>query len=142
MHVGADARLGRILAEDEAAAAEWARHQKLRHDPRVTRVGSFLRKTSLDEIPQLFNVLKGEMSLVGPRPITDAEVTRYGSDRDLYCRFKPGITGLWQVSGRSEICYHQRVALDTWYVKNWTLLRDVQILLRTIPALLRRKGAV
>jgi undecaprenyl-phosphate galactose phosphotransferase len=138
----ADAVLQRILATDPRARAEWHRTHKLRDDPRVTRIGLFLRQTSLDELPQLLNVLRGEMSLVGPRPIVDAEICRYGHDIVYYYEAKPGITGLWQVSGRSNTSYDDRVKLDVWYVRNWTLWHDIAILLKTIPAVLFKRGAV
>lgn len=130
-----------LLAADPNAAAEWAATQKLRHDPRVTRIGLFLRRSSLDELPQLFNVLRGEMSLVGPRPIVQAEVARYGQYIEQYYATKPGITGLWQVSGRSDMSYDHRVRLDAWYVRNWTLWHDIAILARTIPAVFLQRGA-
>ncbi len=141
MVTDAEARLKKLLAEDPEAAAEWARDQKLRCDPRITPVGAFLRKTSLDELPQLFNVLKGEMSIVGPRPIVLGEVARYGEFFEDYARVNPGITGLWQVSGRSDTTYAERVALDRRYAQTWTVLGDVMIILKTIPAVLLKKGA-
>ncbi len=134
--------LAGLLSTDPAAAAEWAATRKLRRDPRVTWIGRVLRQTSLDELPQLFNVLRLEMSLVGPRPIVRAEVPRYGDDIHHYYAARPGLTGLWQVSGRSDTGYTQRVQLDTWYVKNWSLWQDIAILARTVPAVLKRKGAV
>jgi UDP-galactose-lipid carrier transferase len=137
----ADNVLRRVLASDTAAAAEWAATQKLRRDPRITTVGRFLRRSSLDELPQLFNVLRGEMSLVGPRPIVQAEVARYGSDIEHYYAAKPGLTGLWQVSGRSDMSYARRVQLDVWYVRNWTLWHDIAILFKTIPAVFLQRGA-
>lgn len=142
MVTDADAVLRRVLAHDPEAAAEWEDAQKLRDDPRVTRIGRFLRKTSLDELPQLLNVLRLEMSLVGPRPIVRAEVPRYGDDIAFYYETRPGVTGLWQVSGRSDTGYDQRVQLDTWYVKNWTLWHDLAILAKTVPAVLQRRGAI
>jgi Undecaprenyl-phosphate galactose phosphotransferase WbaP len=141
MHVEGDAILKTLLEKDPQAAAEWARDQKLRNDPRVTAVGAFLRKTSLDELPQLINVIRGEMSLVGPRPVTYSEVLRYGEDAEYYLSAKPGITGLWQVSGRNETTYVRRVQLDAWYVKNWSLWQDIAILFKTVPAVLLRRGA-
>lgn len=138
----ADDVLRRILVQDLAAALEWKATHKLRDDPRVTPIGRFLRRTSLDELPQLFNVLRLEMSLVGPRPIVQSEVVRYGEDFVSYCETRPGVTGLWQVSGRSDTSYDQRVQLDTWYVKNWTLWHDVAILAKTVPAVLQGRGAV
>lgn len=134
--------LNRVLAADPEAAGEWTATQKLRNDPRITRVGQFLRKSSLDELPQLFNVLRGEMSLVGPRPIVHAEVARYAGEIDYYYETKPGITGLWQVSGRSDTSYERRVRLDVWYVRNWTLWHDIAILMKTIPAVFLRRGAI
>jgi undecaprenyl-phosphate galactose phosphotransferase len=142
MVVGAEQKLQALLGSDPAAAAEWAETQKLTTDPRVTGIGAVLRRTSLDELPQLLNVLHGDMSLVGPRPITDAEVERYADDIASYIAVRPGVTGLWQVSGRSETTYARRIQLDVRYVKSWSLLQDVSILLRTIPAVLLRRGAV
>lgn len=141
MALDAEARLQSLLANDPAAAAEWAADHKLRNDPRVTPLGAFLRKTSLDELPQLFNVIKGEMSLVGPRPIVDAEIVRYGRRFSDYCKVKPGITGLWQVSGRNDVSYRTRVALDTVYAKHKSGRLDLWILVATIPAVLARKGS-
>jgi Undecaprenyl-phosphate galactose phosphotransferase WbaP len=141
MVTDSDRVLDQLLATDTAAAAEWAATQKLRDDPRVTRLGRFLRRSSLDELPQLFNVLRGEMSLVGPRPIVQAEVARYGDEIEYYYETKPGLTGLWQVSGRSDTSYQRRVRLDVWYVRNWTLWHDVAILLKTIPAVFLQRGA-
>ena len=142
MAVDAEHQLQTLLASDPAAAREWAETQKLTSDPRVTGIGAVLRRTSLDELPQLLNVLRGEMSLVGPRPIIDDEVERYAADIATYCAVRPGLTGLWQVSGRSQTSYARRVQLDVSYVRNWSLLRDLSILLKTIPAVLLRRGAV
>ena len=133
--------LDELLGRDEEARAEWEQFRKLRNDPRVTRVGAFLRKTSLDELPQLFNVLRGDMSLVGPRPITREELAWYGRFRSLYVATRPGLTGLWQVSGRSEIHYRRRAAIDGWYIKNKNFLLDLGILLRTVKVVLLGKGA-
>ncbi len=141
MVVDSGAVLNRLLQENPAAAEEWARTHKLRHDPRVTWIGRLLRKTSLDELPQLLNVLRLDMSLVGPRPIVSLEIPKYGEDIAYYYETRPGITGLWQVSGRSDTTYGQRVRLDTWYVKNWTLWKDLEILCRTIPAVISGRGA-
>jgi len=138
---GADAVLEELLARDPAARTEWDTTQKLRDDPRVTPLGRFLRTFSLDELPQLMNVLKGEMSLVGPRPVTQAEAARFGAEVAFYHEVKPGITGLWQVSGRNELDYAERTKLNSWYAKNWSLWLDVVILLRTLPAVLGRRGA-
>jgi len=141
MVTDADSVLQRVLAEDPVAAREWEATQKLRNDPRITAVGRFLRRSSLDELPQLLNVLRGEMSLVGPRPIVKAEIARYGENIDYYYEAKPGLTGLWQVSGRNDTSYERRVRLDVWYVRNWTLWHDVAILLKTIPAVFLQRGA-
>lgn len=142
MRTDSAAVLQHVLLTDPAQAAEWAATQKLRNDPRITRVGRVLRATSLDELPQLFNVLRLEMSLVGPRPIVDDEVSHYGADIAYYDQARPGLTGLWQVSGRSDVDYPRRVQLDVSYVRNWTLWHDFAILYRTLPAVLRRTGAV
>ena len=141
MVMNADEALKRVLESDPAAAAEWARDFKLRQDPRITAIGCFLRRTSLDELPQLINVLKGEMSLVGPRPIIAAEMVRYGDDIRYYLEARPGLTGLWQVSGRNDSGYAKRVQLDAWYVKNWSLWHDITILLKTVRVLLTKEGA-
>jgi undecaprenyl-phosphate galactose phosphotransferase len=141
MVVDADTTLRRAIQQDRDLAAEWASTQKLSNDPRITPIGRFLRRSSLDELPQLLNVLRGEMSLVGPRPIVQAEVARYASDIEHYYAAKPGLTGLWQVSGRSDISYTRRVKLDVWYVRNWTLWHDVAILFKTIPAVFLQRGA-
>ena len=137
----ADQVLRELLHQDPQLRAEWMRDQKLRHDPRVTAIGRFLRRTSLDELPQLWNVLKGEMSLVGPRPVVHDEWERYGRRLHHYLAAKPGVTGLWQVMGRSDSCYRRRVALDSYYVKKRSLLLDVIILLRTVKVVLRGRGA-
>lgn len=134
-------RLTQILATDSQAAAEWARDQKLRNDPRVTPLGQILRKTSLDELPQLANVLVGHMSLVGPRPIVANEVSRYGRYFADYCQVKPGITGLWQVSGRNDVSYRRRVALDTVYSRSRSVGFDLIILGRTVPAVFSGRGS-
>lgn len=129
------------LAANPAAQAEWDETHKLTNDPRVTPLGLVLRKTSLDELPQLVNVLLGEMSLVGPRPIVQAEVERYGSAFATCFSVTPGVTGLWQVSGRSDCSYAERVALDLDYATHWGLGRDIAIMLRTIPAVLAQRGS-
>ncbi|MEC5342066.1 undecaprenyl-phosphate galactose phosphotransferase WbaP [Brenneria populi] len=133
--------LQQLLASDPEARAEWDKDFKLKNDPRITRVGHFIRKTSLDELPQLFNVLKGEMSLVGPRPVIEKELERYAGDVDYYLMAKPGMTGLWQVSGRSDVDYDTRVYFDAWYVKNWSLWNDIAILFKTINVVIKRDGA-
>jgi lipopolysaccharide/colanic/teichoic acid biosynthesis glycosyltransferase len=129
------------LAKHPLARAEWNKTHKLREDPRITRLGVFLRRYSLDELPQLWNVLMGQMSLVGPRPIVAAEVEKYGSCFDCYCKVKPGLTGLWQVSGRSTLTYDARVGLDCNYVEHWSLTKDFVILLKTFSSVVNQDGA-
>ena len=141
MYRDADARLKKLLASDPRVSEEWARHFKLDKDPRITPLGRFLRKTSLDEIPQLFNVIFGDMALIGPRPIVEGEVTYYGNSYKIFSSVKPGVTGLWQVSGRSNTDYAQRVALDTYYVLNWSPWMDLWILVRTVYAVFLMRGA-
>jgi Undecaprenyl-phosphate galactose phosphotransferase WbaP len=141
MHTNAEQLLDEYLHGDSNLRAEWEQNFKLRHDPRVTRVGRFLRKTSLDELPQLWNVLRGEMSLVGPRPIVDAEIPKYGTVYEMYQRIKPGISGLWQVSGRSDTNYTERVKLDAYYVQNWSVWFDIVILARTVRSVILGQGA-
>lgn len=142
MVINGDEVLERHLRADPEAAREWAETRKLRNDPRVTSIGRFLRRTSLDELPQLINVLRGEMSCVGPRPIVEAELSKYGEGAREYLAARPGITGLWQISGRSNLDYDDRVRLDVLYVRQWSLLLDLVILLRTIPAVLKTGDAV
>ena len=141
MYMDADQMLTRQLDSDSALKAQWEQRCKLEFDARVTPLGAFLRKTSLDELPQFWNVLKGEMALIGPRPIVPDEVRYYGRDYRIFSSVKPGITGLWQVSGRSDLDYQERVALDVFYVSNWSFWLDYYIFLRTIPAVLLGKGA-
>lgn len=136
-----DHLLADLLASSAEAREEWGRDFKLKADPRVTPFGQFLRRTSLDELPQLWNVLKGEMSLVGPRPVINAELERYGNQVDFYLEAKPGVTGLWQISGRNDVTYETRVDLDVWYVKNWSLFNDIVILFRTFKVVLHKTGA-
>ncbi|MDR3324659.1 MAG: undecaprenyl-phosphate galactose phosphotransferase WbaP [Spirochaetaceae bacterium] len=137
----ADARLRELLARDPQARKEWEESAKIKNDPRITGFGKFLRKTSLDEFPQLINVLKGEMSLVGPRPIVDAEIDKYGEDFARIFSVKPGISGLWQVSGRSETNYADRVSFDTYYMQNWSVWLDLWVLHKTISVVVAGKGA-
>lgn len=141
MYADADARLEKILAEDPEAAAEWKANFKLSHDPRITPLGNILRKTSIDELPQLFNVFSGDMSLVGPRPIVRDEVSYYGEDYKLFASVPPGVTGLWQASGRSDTNYERRVALDVHYVLNWSPWMDIWIIIKTAISVLAMKGA-
>ena len=137
----AEEHLKTLLETFPALREQWNRDRKLKHDPRVTRLGAFLRRTSLDELPQLFNVLRGEMSLVGPRPVVPEELQRYGRRKSYYLTAKPGITGLWQVSGRSNIKYSRRVGMDLLYVRHWSFGFDCSILYRTAGVVLARQGA-
>jgi len=141
MVIDAQDRLDRLLAESPEARTEWQIQQKLRNDPRITGVGRFLRATSLDELPQFINVLLGQMSVVGPRPIVDSEIAKYSSDFGAYASVKPGVTGLWQVRGRSETSYGERVEFDVQYVNNMSLALDMQIILKTISVVLNGRGA-
>jgi Undecaprenyl-phosphate galactose phosphotransferase WbaP len=133
--------LDSLLDSDKQIKTQWEKEFKLKNDPRVTKIGKFLRKTSLDELPQLFNVLNGEMSIVGPRPIIKDEVVKYKEDIYYYYLVRPGITGLWQISGRNDIDYPSRVRLDVWYVKNWSMWHDFVIILRTFVVVLKKSGA-
>jgi Undecaprenyl-phosphate galactose phosphotransferase WbaP len=133
--------LEEYLARHPEARAEWNTTHKLRYDPRVTPFGNFLRRFSMDELPQVWNVLNGQMSLVGPRPIVAAEVEKYGDCFSCYCRVKPGMTGLWQISGRSQVTYEERVALDCKYVNEWSLWHDISILLKTVRCVVNSNGA-
>lgn len=141
MRVDAEAMLADLLAADPAARAEWEADRKLRNDPRVSRLGGLVRKLSLDELPQLVNILRGEMSVVGPRPIVQAEIPRYGAHFLDYIAVKPGLTGLWQVSGRNDVSYGERVQLDRIYRRKACFLLDLAIVLRTVPAVLRGSGS-
>lgn len=143
MYSDADQRLNEILASDPEKKAEWEKTFKLKQDPRVTPIGAFLRKTSLDELPQFWNVLKGDLSIVGPRPVVKAELNKYfGVKAYKILSVRPGITGVWQVSGRSNIeCYQQRIKLDESYVDNQSFLLDLKIIAKTIPAIMTSKGA-
>ena len=141
MRLNGDAILSRHLAENPAAMAEWTQSRKLKDDPRVTVIGHVLRKTSLDELPQLINILRGEMSLVGPRPIVEAEVEKYGDAAAAYFAVRPGLTGAWQISGRSDTTYAERVRLDRDYVASRSFTGDIVIILRTVPAVFLVKGS-
>ncbi len=141
MVTDADEVLQRHIDAHPALALEWRLSHKLRSDPRVTRVGRLLRKTSLDELPQLWNVLRGDMSMVGPRPIVEAEIPKYGASFALYSQVLPGLTGLWQVSGRNDTTYRERVELDSRYIRNWTPTADLAVLLRTVRVVLGGRGA-
>lgn len=142
MSVNSEHLLNSFLDTDPRARQEWQQFQKISEDPRITKFGRFIRRTSLDELPQFWNVLKGDMSLVGPRPVTSAEKERYGAYWSAYCHVRPGLTGAWQVSGRSNVSYEARVKLDYEYVKNWSLLRDLQILTKTVRVVLVQDGSM
>lgn len=142
MRTNGDEILAAHLAANPEAEREWLDTQKLTDDPRVTRIGAFLRKSSLDELPQLWNVLLGEMSLIGPRPIVRSELDKYGKDRRFYLLVRPGISGLWQVSGRSNTTYERRVELDRLYLENWSYAQELAILVKTPLAVLKSEGAV
>jgi exopolysaccharide production protein ExoY len=138
----AESRLARHLAENPEAAREWAVQYKLKDDPRITPFGHFLRRTSFDELPQLINILVGDMSVVGPRPIVAAELARYGDRAGQLLSVRPGLTGLWQVSGRNNLSYEMQVALDIQYIQNWSFAGDLKIIAQTIPAVLTQRGAM
>ena len=141
MQVNAEKILAQYLVKHPDSRREWDATQKLREDPRITRVGKWLRKFSMDELPQLYNVLKGDMSLVGPRPIVESEVRRYQDYINVYSAVRPGVTGMWQVSGRNRTTYQQRVLYDVYYVRNWSVWLDINILLRTVWVVISRDGA-
>ena len=140
MVVDAETKLKHYLEQNPAARAEWARDHKLTNDPRITPLGNFLRKSSLDELPQIWNVLKGEMSFVGPRPVVRAEMLKYTGFRTAYLTVKPGITGLWQVSGRNDVSYDERVRMDAEYLNNVSFTGDLSIILKTAGSVLSRTG--
>jgi lipopolysaccharide/colanic/teichoic acid biosynthesis glycosyltransferase len=141
MCMNAEEKLEKILLEDKELRCEWEKDQKLKNDPRITRIGRIVRALSLDELPQVFNVIKGDMSFVGPRPIVEAEISKYHGFYQSYKSVRPGITGMWQVSGRNDTPYEKRVLLDGTYVENVNFILDALILLRTIPAAVSKKGA-
>ena len=141
MYANAGAVLEQWLASDPSLREEWLRNQKLRHDPRITPLGRFLRRTSLDELPQLWNIVRGQMSFVGPRPIVTEEISRYGDGFALYAKVTPGLSGMWQVSGRNNLSYEERVKLDLYYVRNWSVWLDLHILFRTIRVVVLGDGA-
>lgn len=141
MCIDAKEKLAELLENDPVAKAEWERDFKLKNDPRITKSGAFLRRTSLDELPQIFNVLRGDRSLVGPRPVIEEELERYGEYVNDYLMVKPGITGMWQINGRNDTSYAERVCMDSWYVRNWSIWIDNLILWRTLKSVIRCKGA-
>ena len=141
MYKDAETRLKSILDENPELKAEWDKNFKLKNDPRITPLGNFMRKTSLDELPQFLNVLSGDMAIIGPRPIVADEIRYYGDNYEYFKQVKPGITGLWQVSGRSDTDYEQRVSLDMYYTMNWSLWLDYYIFFKTILVILKQRGA-
>ena len=141
MVIDADKQLAHILATDPVRAAEWEKDRKFTDDPRVTKIGKFLRKTSLDEIPQLWNIFLGQMSFVGPRPVTKPELAKYGKYADYVLSVKPGLSGMWQISGRSDTGYEERITLDTYYIQNWSLWLDIWIIIKTVWVVIKGKGA-
>lgn len=141
MAYNADIALKERLKNNPALQLEWEKSFKLKDDPRITNIGSALRRTSLDELPQIWNVLRGEMSLIGPRPIVKEEIVLYGDDFEIYKQVPPGITGLWQISGRNDLPYQDRVTLDVYYIQNWSIWLDIHILMHTIMATLQARGA-
>ena len=140
MKTDAAAQLADLLRANPAARAEWETTRKLKNDPRITAVGDILRKSSIDELPQLINILRGEMSVVGPRPVTAEELARYGEHVTSYMAARPGLTGQWQTSGRNDVSYEYRVALDVQYIRDWSLTRDFIIIAKTVPALFSQRG--
>ena len=142
MVVGADEKLKNYLEENEEARKEYEENHKLKNDPRITKLGKFLRKTSIDEVPQFINVLKGDMSLIGPRPIVDSEIPKFGNRMKIVHSVRPGITGYWAINGRSDTTYEKRVDMETFYAENYSLKLDVEIFIKTIGAVLNKEGAV
>lgn len=141
MVMNGDEVLRQYLAANPEAEEEWKTTRKLKNDPRVTAIGSVLRKLSLDELPQLINIIRGEMSVVGPRPVVDEELNYYESAASYYLSTRPGLTGLWQISGRNDVSYKERVDFDTQYVRNWSMMQDVSIIVKTIPAVCMSRGS-
>jgi lipopolysaccharide/colanic/teichoic acid biosynthesis glycosyltransferase len=141
MYKNSQEMLEQILATDPVRRAEWEKDRKFLDDPRVTAFGKFLRKTSLDELPQLWNIFTGDMSFVGPRPVTESELEKYGEDADYVLSVTPGLSGMWQISGRSDTGYEERVSLDTFYIQNWSVWLDLWIIIKTVWVVINGKGA-
>lgn len=141
MVVNGDEVLAAHFAKNPQSREEWLATRKLQDDPRVTRVGAVLRKLSLDELPQMFNILRGDMSIVGPRPVVKDELELYGPAADYYLKSRPGLTGLWQVSGRNDVSYGTRIAFDRHYVENWSFIFDLKIIAKTVPAVFSSRGS-
>ena len=142
MVIGADEKLHKYLEENEEARKEFEKNQKLKNDPRITKIGKFLRKTSIDEFPQFINVLKGDMSLVGPRPIVQREVKLFGNKMEIVHSVRPGLTGYWAANGRSDTTYEERVEMEAYYAQNFSLMLDIKIILKTIKSVLKKEGAI
>ena len=142
MCIDADKKLEEYLAQNDEARKEFEENQKLKDDPRITKIGKFLRKTSIDELPQLINVLKGDMSLIGPRPVVDGEIEKYGNDKDKFLSVKPGITGYWAANGRSDTTYAERIDMELYYVDNISFKLDFKIFVKTILSVIKKEGAV
>ena len=142
MIVGADEILKEYLSNNEEARIEFEQNQKLKNDPRITKLGNFLRKTSLDEFPQFINILKGDMSLVGPRPIVDREIELFGDKMKTVHSVRPGLTGYWAANGRSDTTYEQRVEMEAYYAENFSLLLDIKIIVKTIKSVIKKEGAI
>lgn len=142
MCVNADEKLQEYLEQNEEARKEFEKYQKLKDDPRITKLGNFLRKTSLDELPQMLNILKGELSFVGPRPVVEEEIKKYGNNKDKFLSIKPGLTGYWQVNGRSNTTYEERMEMELYYVDNCSLWLDTKIFFKTFIAVFRKEGAM
>ena len=142
MCIDADKKLKKYLAENEKARKEFEKNQKLKDDPRITKIGNFLRKTSLDEFPQMINILKGEMSFIGPRPVVDGEIEKYGENREKFLSVKPGLTGYWQANGRSNTTYAERMNMELYYIDNQSLWLDIKIFFKTFISVINKEGAV
>lgn len=142
MCIGADKKLKEYLEQNEEARKEFEENQKLKDDPRITKLGNFLRKTSLDELPQMINILKGDMSFVGPRPVVDGEIEKYGTNKAKFLSVKPGLTGYWQANGRSNTTYDERIEMELYYVDNQSLWLDIKILFKTFISVIKREGAI
>jgi Undecaprenyl-phosphate galactose phosphotransferase WbaP len=141
MVADADKRLQEILDSNPDARREWEENQKLENDPRITPFGKFLRKTSMDELPQLWNIFLGQMSFVGPRPVTESEINKYGNKAKYILSVKPGLSGMWQISGRSATGYEERIMLDSYYIQNWSIWLDIWIIIKTIGVVIKGRGA-
>lgn len=142
MCIDADKRLKEYLEQNEEARIEFEENHKLKDDPRITKLGKFIRKTSIDELPQFINVLKGDMSLIGPRPIVDGEIEKYGENKDKFLSVRPGLTGYWAANGRSDITYEERMKMELYYVDNISFKLDIQIFFKTIISVVKKEGAV